>query len=131
MSVDMGTNNVTAFDITTLPNGRYFLEVKLPSGATPEKIIGAIGEEKPQAAIIILGGIDDTTPERQARLSQLFSRGLASAIVQNTALVMDRGADSTTMEMLRNSLADRASSASLAVNTNQATNKKFLKKANK
>ncbi len=117
----MGTNNVTSSDITTLPNGRHFLEVKLPSSATPEKIIGAIGKEKPQAAIIIVGGIDDPTPERQARLSQLFSRGLASAIVQNTALVMDRGADSTTMEMLRNSLADRASSASLAVNTRQAT----------
>jgi hypothetical protein len=99
-------------------------EIHFPNGnragwvrASPEEeaapLLRALGREQPRALLLLLGGADAMAPESEARLRQLFSRGLATAADESGALVMDGGTHTGIMALMGLGMAGRARRASL------------------
>jgi len=120
--VNQVQTNVTKRDIT-FPNGRQATLVETLPSATASELIAKLGLQKSKAVILILGGTDIPNAELQARLLQLFSRGLARAVVENGALIIDGGTKSAAIKALDKALIDGARKVSLlaVVNDSQIT----------
>jgi len=65
------------------------------------------GEEILDVVILVLGRTNIAGDHLEARLSQLFDRGLARAIVNKRALIIDRTADGGVVTVLSSALRDR------------------------
>jgi SLOG in TRPM, prokaryote/SMODS and SLOG-associating 2TM effector domain 1/Protein of unknown function (DUF4231) len=65
------------------------------------------GEETLEVVILILGRTNISGDSLEARLSQLFDRGLAPALAKKRALIIDRTADGGVVKVLSSALRDR------------------------
>ena len=114
---DVTNSNVTPKDVPFL-NGRHTTLVETVPGASAKDITNALGlitqgAVIPKAVILIVGGTSILDSELQARLFQLFSHGLARAVLSNGALIIDGSAEGEAMTALGKALLDRSNKASL------------------
>ena len=114
---DVTNSNVTPKDVPFL-NGRHTTLVETVPGASAKDITNALGlitqgAVIPKAVILIVGGTSILDSELQARLLQLFSRGLARAVLSNGALIIDGSAEGEAMTALGKALLDHSNKASL------------------
>src|SRR5438876_1145042 len=109
-------SNVTNSKVTPrdvpFPDGRHTTLVEAAPGASAKDITNALGLMTqgaviPKAVIVIVGGTDIQNDKLQARLLQLFSRGLARAVAQNGALIIDGSTESEVVSTLGKALLDR------------------------
>ncbi len=77
-------SNVTK-SIVTFSDGRQATLVETSPDATAKDIITKLGLINPETVILILGGDDLQDVDLQSRLIQLFSRGVARAVLDNNA----------------------------------------------
>ena len=114
-------SNVSKSEIT-FPNGRHATLVEAMPGATATEICTILGlgtteaatpgNVTPRAVILIVGETDILDAEQQARLFQLFSRGLARAVAKSSVLIIDGNAEGGVMTALGRALLERTNKAS-------------------
>jgi hypothetical protein len=79
----------------------------------PAELIRALGIPTPKALLLILGGADEMDPSIAARLQQLFSQGLAPAVAESEAVILDGGTQTGIMALTGQSLAGRRERSTL------------------
>jgi hypothetical protein len=110
-------SNVISHDVL-FPDGRHTTLVEAAPTASTKDIINKLGlitqgAVTPKAVILIVGGTSIVDAELQARLFQLFSRGLARAILSNSALLIEGSAEGGVITALGKALLERSNKASL------------------
>ena len=91
----------------TFPNGRQATLVETSLDATAKDIITKLGLTNPETVILVLGGDDLPDAGLQSRLVQLFSRGVARAVLDNNALIIDGGTGSGMLTALAQAVVER------------------------
>ena len=76
-------------------------------------IIESLGISQPKNLILLIGGADKLDEKLTARLTQLFSRGIARAAADAEALIIDGGTQAGVMQIMGQSIADRGRKSSL------------------
>lgn len=94
------------------PNGRQTTLVETLPGASASELITKLGLAAadaliPKATILIVGRTTIQDADAQARLSQLFSRGMARAVAENNTLIIDGSTEDGVMTALSKALLDR------------------------
>jgi SLOG in TRPM, prokaryote len=114
---DVTSSNVTSKDVL-FPNGKHTTLVEAVPGASAKDITNALGlitqgAVIPKAVILIVGGTSILDSELQARRFQLFSRDLARAVAESSALIIDGSTEGGVMTALGKALLDHSNKASL------------------
>jgi hypothetical protein len=95
------------------PNDNEAVAVFPPAATKAAEIINALAIPPYKAVILIIGGADSVDEKLRPRLIQLFSRGIARAAANASAVIIDGGTQSGVMEMMGQGVADRGFQASL------------------
>ena len=88
-------------------NNREAIAVFPPAGAKAEDIIGALEITSYKAVLLVIGGADSVDEKLKARLTQVFSRGVARAAATINAVIIDGGTQAGVMAMMGEGVADR------------------------
>ena len=89
------------------PNGNRARLVAPPAGTPAASILKALDIEQPKALIMLVGGAAGLDESLRPRLVQLFSRGIAHAVADRNALIIDGGTQAGVMAMMGQGVADR------------------------
>jgi len=89
------------------PSGNRARLVEPPAGAKAADIIRALDIRQPQALVLVIGGARGFDGPEKARLTQVFSRGVARAVVDVGGLIIDGGTEAGVMSMIGQGVADR------------------------
>jgi len=94
------------------PDGRQTTLVETLPGTSASELITKLDlatadTVTPKAVILIAGGTNIPDANSQARLHQLFSRGLTRAVAENSALIIDGSTAGEVMTALSKALLDR------------------------
>ncbi len=97
------------FDVKKIvfANGNQAKYVEQASGASVDDMIKSLGVRQPETIIISLGGAKDLDTDKIAKLTHMYSRGVADAAEDLDALIIDGGTDSGVMAMMGQSLRNR------------------------
>ncbi|MDY7231370.1 DUF4231 domain-containing protein [Hyalangium rubrum] len=96
------------------PNGNRARWVRAAPEAEPRELLHELGlSGPPRSLILLLGGADALDAGLNARLQQLFSRGIARAAAETGALVLDGGTQSGVMALMGQGVADRGHRSTL------------------
>jgi hypothetical protein len=105
--IEAQTDQSIQIETVNLTSQRQAQLITLPSGGSGADAVSALGLKQPEALMLLLGGIEGLPPGIGPRLVQLFSRGIARALVNIDALVFDSGLSTGTSQMLGQGVADR------------------------
>jgi SLOG in TRPM, prokaryote len=89
------------------PNGNRARLVEPPAGANAADIIRALDIRQPQVLVLVIGGARGFDAPAKSRLTQMFSRGVARAVVDVGGLIIDGGTEAGVMSMIGQGVADR------------------------
>jgi hypothetical protein len=111
------TSSITS-TVVPFPDGRQTILVKALPDASARDIRTALdlippAVVAPKAITLIVGGTDLVDGELQARLVQLFCRGLARAVAANGTILIDRSVGSAAIPALSKTLLDCTSNTTL------------------
>src|SRR5580765_8282481 len=102
-------NQIVSKDVP-FSNGRYIRLLEVLPSANAKDIREALELDVAlKAVILIVGGATAANDDLQARLVQLFSRGLAQPSTKDTTLIIDRSTDGDIKKALDETLLDRTS----------------------
>ncbi|MBO9205449.1 MULTISPECIES: DUF4231 domain-containing protein [Niastella] len=102
----MTATPTNTFDVS-FPN-KNTARVVIPSDTESiETIHQALAIPNYKSVILVLGGAESIAAEIKPNLSQLFDRGIAKAVIQAEALVIDGGTLSGVMQLMGEGLAGR------------------------
>jgi len=88
-------------------NGNRAQFVAPPAGTPAASILKALDLGQPKALIMLVGGAAGLEESLKPRLVQLFSRGIAHAVADRNALIIDGGTQAGVMAMMGQGVADR------------------------
>jgi hypothetical protein len=88
------------------PNNNTAISLDVPDGVPAEEITRALGIEKPEVLILLMGGAARLEEETRPRVLQLFSRGLVRAVGTRRGILMDGGTRAGIMEITGQAVAD-------------------------
>ena len=88
-------------------NNHEAIAVFPPAGATGEDIVGALDIGAYKAVLLVIGGANSISEKLKARLTQLFSRGVARAAATMNAVIVDGGTQAGVMAMMGQGVAER------------------------
>ena len=88
-------------------NGNRAQLVAPPAGTPAASILKALDLGQPKALIMLVGGAAGLEESLKPRLVQLFSRGIAHAVADRNALIIDGGTQAGVMAMMGQGVADR------------------------
>lgn len=88
-------------------NGRHATAVFTQAETPLKEIVAALAINQPNAVIVSLGGADELSGKLQARLTQLYSRGIARAAIETGALIIDGGTKAGVMSLMGEAVASR------------------------
>jgi len=121
------TSSITS-TVVPFPDGRQTILVKALPDASARDIRTALdlippAVVAPKAITLIVGGTDLVDGELQARLVQLFCRGLARAVAANGTILIDRSVGSAAIPALSKTLLDCTGNTTLlrVVNDDEIT----------
>ena len=108
----METDLATALPLRDVlfENGKCAHILEPPAAASPEEMVNALHLPNYEEVIVVVGWADSfktLSPEQQARLTQLCTRGIARAAITAQALIIDGGTKSGVMELMGMGVADR------------------------
>ena len=95
------------------PNNNEAIALFPPAGAKPEDIVHELGIEAHKAVVLIIGGAEGVDEKLKPRLIQLFSRAIARAAADASAVIIDGGTESGVMAMMGQGVADRGFKSAL------------------
>lgn len=87
-------------------NGNRAQLVATPAGTPAASILKALDIERPKALIMLVGGAGGLDESLKPPLVQLFSRGIAHAVADRNALIIDGGTQAGVMAMMGQGVAD-------------------------
>ncbi len=87
--------------------------VSWPPAAAPDEIIKALELPRPNAILLLVGDAAGLAAEDEAHLVQLFSRGVARALADMNALIIDNGRESGAAAMMGRAVEDRGRKTAL------------------
>jgi len=91
----------------TFENGRAATAVLPAANAGAADIIQALNLKDPKAVLLLIGGADSVADNLKPKLTQLFGRGIARAVMNVNAVTVDGGTRAGVMEMMGQGVADR------------------------
>lgn len=91
-----------------LPGGKRARLLITPPNANPGEVVARLGLGEVKALILVVGSTAELEPSVRQRLFQLFSRGLARAVRQTEAVVVDGGTASGIIAVLGQALAEQS-----------------------
>lgn len=94
-------------------NGKQALAVVPAKTDSVQDIATALSLPAPKAVIISIGGADNLDEALLPRLTQLYSRGIARAAIETSAVVISGGTQSGTMALLGEGMATRGAAYTL------------------
>ena len=86
-------------------NGNIATAVRVTPHTDPQLILDALQIPSPKNLILLSGGASNMDNTQNARLTQLFSRGIAQVASETQALLIDGGTQSGVMAMLGEGVA--------------------------
>ncbi len=86
-------------------NGNRAQLLTPPYGTPVVAILKSLDIEQPKALIVLVGGASGLNESLKPRLNRLFSRGIAHAIADSNAMIMDGGTQAGVMEMMGQGIA--------------------------
>lgn len=95
------------------PNGNTASAVRVSTHADPQLILDALQISSPKNLILLSGGAGNMDNTQNARLTQLFSRGIAQVASETQALLIDGGTQSGVMAILGEGVAARGHKTSI------------------
>ena len=95
------------------PNNNGAKLVSASHGTPMASVIESLGISPPKNLILVIGGADKLDEKLTARLTQLFSRGIARAAADAEALIIDGGTQAGVMQIMGQSIVDRGRKSSL------------------
>ena len=101
------TSQATRKELILFQNRNEALAVFPSAGAKAEDILAALHIQAYKSVILVLGGAAGLDEALAPRLTQLFSRGIARAAADSTALIIDGGTQSGVMAMMGAAFAGR------------------------
>jgi hypothetical protein len=107
-----GQPGLTAQQIR-FPNKNMATLITPPSGTKVETMIAALGLKPANGVLLMVGGSAELEAGIEARLVQLFSRGLARAAADAGAAIIDGGRSSGIMAIIGRGVADRGHKSQL------------------
>ena len=99
--------------VVTFPNKRQATLVRATSDTSVSQLVSSLGLSRPEALLLMVGGVANLNPQVSAHLVQLFSRGIANALSGMNALVLDNGLNAGAIQMMGQGVADRGHKTTL------------------
>lgn len=84
-----------------------------PPDFNPEAVIAALELPRPNSVLLLMGNTAGLQGDDQAYLVQLFSRGVARALADLNALIIDGGQKTALSELIGQAVADRGRKSTL------------------
>lgn len=108
----MSADTLNQFTID-FPNNNRALALLVDSKTTAQDIISQFNLPEYRSVILNLGGADGLEQKSKAKLTQLFSRGIARGAVEGKAVLIDGGTNTGVMELLGDGIAARGNKVPL------------------
>lgn len=97
----------------TFENNRAATAVLPTANAQPADVVEALHLKDTKAVLLLIGAADTLPDNLKPRLNQLFGRGIARAVMNVKAVVIDGGTKAGVMEMMGQGVADRGFNSAL------------------